>query len=42
LYAVSLRILIRKELAEEAVQEAFVKIWHNAGDYQTGRGTVLT
>lgn len=42
LYAVSLRILVRKELAEEAVQEAFVKIWHNAGDYQTGSGTVLT
>ena len=42
LYAVSLRLLRRQELAEEAVQEAYVRIWHNAGEYQQGQGTVLT
>lgn len=42
LYAVSLKILIRQELAEDAVQEAFIRIWHNAGEYKSGRGTVLT
>ncbi|MER2491815.1 RNA polymerase sigma factor [Catenovulum sediminis] len=42
MYAVSLKMLKRKEWAEEAVQEAYVKIWHNASEYQTGKGTVLT
>lgn len=42
LYAVSLKILVRKELAEDAVQEAFIRIWHNASEYTPGRGTVLT
>lgn len=42
LYAVCLKMLRRKELAEEAVQEAYVRIWHNAGEYQRGKGTVLT
>ena len=42
LYAVSIKILIRKELAEDAVQEAFIRIWHNAAEYRQGRGTVLT
>ncbi|MFD2821304.1 sigma-70 family RNA polymerase sigma factor [Paraglaciecola chathamensis] len=42
LYAVSLKMLKRKELAEEALQEAYVRIWHNASQYRTGKGTVLT
>ncbi|WP_205967653.1 sigma-70 family RNA polymerase sigma factor [Paraglaciecola sp. 20A4] len=42
LYAVSLRMLKRKELAEEALQEAYVRIWHNASQYRVGKGTVLT
>lgn len=42
LYAVSLQMLRRKELAEDAVQEAYVRIWHNAGDYQHEKGAVLT
>ena len=37
LYAVALRLLKRPELADEATQ-----IWHNAGNYQRGKGTVLT
>ncbi|WP_416307322.1 sigma-70 family RNA polymerase sigma factor [Neptunicella sp. SCSIO 80796] len=42
LYAVALKMLGQKELAEEALQEAYVRIWHNAADYQQGKGTVLT
>ena len=42
LYAVSLKMLGRRELAEEALQEAYVKIWHNATEYQHGKGSVLT
>jgi len=42
LYAVCLKMLSRKELAEEALQEAYVRIWHNASEYRTGKGTVLT
>jgi RNA polymerase sigma-70 factor (ECF subfamily) len=42
LYAVSIKILGRKDRAEDALQEAFIRIWHNAGEYTPGRGTVLT
>lgn len=42
LYAVSIKLLKRRELAEEALQEAFVRIWHNASQYQQGQGTVIT
>ena len=42
LYAVSLKMLSRQELAEEALQEAYVRIWHNASEYRVGKGTVLT
>lgn len=42
LYAISLKMLTRKELAEEALQEAYVRIWHNASEYRVGKGTVLT
>jgi RNA polymerase sigma factor (sigma-70 family) len=42
LYAVCLKMLSRKELAEEALQEAYVRIWHNASEYRVGKGSVLT
>ncbi|WAJ70434.1 sigma-70 family RNA polymerase sigma factor [Catenovulum adriaticum] len=42
LYAVCFKMLKQKELSEEALQEAYVRIWHNAGEYQLGKGTVLT
>jgi RNA polymerase sigma factor (sigma-70 family) len=42
LYAVSLKMLRRKELAEEALQDAYVRIWHNASEYRSGNGCVLT
>lgn len=34
LFAVALRILRNREQAEEVVQEAYVKIWNRAGDFQ--------
>lgn len=42
LYAIGLQMLRRRDLAEEAVQEAFVRIWHNAGEYHQEKGAVLT
>ncbi|RZA06013.1 MAG: sigma-70 family RNA polymerase sigma factor [Moraxellaceae bacterium] len=42
LYAISIQMLRRHDLAEDAVQEAFVRIWHNAGEYQQEKGNVLT
>ncbi len=42
LYAISWQMLQRQDWAEDAVQEAFVRIWHNAGEYQQEKGTVLT
>jgi RNA polymerase sigma-70 factor (ECF subfamily) len=42
LYAVALRCLGRKDLAEEVVQEAFVRIWHNASGYDANLSQPLT
>lgn len=42
LFAFALRILRRRELAEEALQEGFVSIWHSASTYQAGLSAPLT
>lgn len=42
LYGLALRILRRRELAEEALQESFVSIWHHAGDYQDALSAPMT
>ena len=39
LFGVALRILGHRGDAEEAAQEAFVKIWQKAGRFQPGRGS---
>ena len=39
LIAIAQRILRRRDLAEEAVQESFVAIWNRAGQYAPGNGT---
>lgn len=39
---VARRIVRRPDLAEEAVQETFVRIWRAAGSYDAGRGGART
>ncbi len=41
LYGIASRILRDQGLAEDAVQEAFVKIWRNAGKFDRARGSAL-
>ena len=36
------RLAGQRELAEEAVQDAFVRIWHHAGEYHPERGKPVT
>jgi RNA polymerase sigma-70 factor (ECF subfamily) len=42
LYGFALRILHRRELAEEALQDGFVAIWHGAGSYQSHLAAPMT
>jgi RNA polymerase sigma-70 factor (ECF subfamily) len=42
LYAVALRIVRERPIAEEIVQEAFVNVWHHAGSYDGARSQPLT
>lgn len=41
IYGVCLKLAGQKELAEEALQETFIQIWHRAGEYHGERGTPL-
>jgi len=41
LLGVILRILHRRDLAEEALQEVFVSVWRNAANYRPGRGSPM-
>ena len=42
LYGLALRILGRRELAEEVLQESFVAIWNHAVDYQSALSAPMT
>ncbi len=42
LYGVVLRILRRQDLAEEVVQEAYVKIWNSAGQFDPNVASPIT
>lgn len=42
LYGFALRILGKPELAEEALQDGFVAIWHHAGSYQSHLAAPMT
>ena len=42
LFAIALRILRRRDRAEEVLQEAFVSIWRRAGDWSPERGGART
>src|SRR2546423_7160492 len=42
LFGVVLRILRRQDLAEEVIQEAYVKIWNGAGQFNSGVASPIT
>lgn len=42
LFGFALRILIKREAAEEVLQESFVNIWNNAGSYQASLAAPMT
>ena len=42
LYGIALRILKREAWAQEALQEAYVKIWRHADSYNPSRGRPMT
>lgn len=42
LFAILVRILKRRDLAEEALQDAFISVWRNAGSYTAQKGTPMT
>jgi RNA polymerase sigma-70 factor (ECF subfamily) len=42
LYGVVLRILRRQDLAEEVVQETYVRIWKSAGQFNPGLASPIT
>lgn len=42
MFAIALRLLRKRELAEEIIQEVYVSVWHIAGEYHTERGSVKT
>ncbi len=42
LFAVALRIMRRRDRAEEVLQDAFVSIWKRARDYDAAKGSALT
>lgn len=41
MYGVCLKLAGQRELAEEALQETFIQIWHHAREYHSDRGTPL-
>ena len=42
LYGIILRILHRRDLADEVLQDVYVKIWRRAGDFDEGRASPIT
>jgi len=42
LISVAQRIVRRRELAEEIVQESFIQIWQHAATYEASRGSALS
>src|SRR4051812_48518270 len=42
LLGAGVRLLKRRDRAEDALQEVFVKVWHRASDYHAERGSVMS
>jgi hypothetical protein len=42
LYGMVLRIVISKEIAEQVVQDTFIKVWYNSASYDASKGRIYT
>ena len=42
LYGIIVHILTRRGIADEVLQDVYVKIWEHAGDYDEGRSSAIT
>lgn len=42
LFGAAIALLRRRDIAEEVLQEAYVKVWHSASSYQAERGSATT
>ncbi|ARU54257.1 MAG: sigma-70 family RNA polymerase sigma factor [Pseudomonadales bacterium] len=42
LFGLCIKMLKRRDWAEEVLQEAFIKVWHHASEYHPDRGAVST
>jgi RNA polymerase sigma-70 factor (ECF subfamily) len=42
LFGIAFRILRRRDLAEEVLQEAYAKIWQRAGDFDAAKASAIT
>ena len=42
LYGIVLRILVRRDLADEALQDVYIRVWEKAGDYDPSRASPIT
>lgn len=42
LYGILVRILVRRDLADEALQDVYVKVWERAGDFDPARASPIT
>lgn len=42
LFGVCLRVLSERSAAEDALQDAYIKVWHGAGSYRAGRYSPMT
>ena len=42
LFGIAMKMLRDRALAEDVLQDAYVQVWHRAGEYHADRGAVLT
>lgn len=42
LYAIALRVTTQEKLAEEVLQESYIKIWHNAAQFDPDKAQAIT